>query len=215
MLQVFFSVIIDSFNSHLIPTSTQINLYTCTRRQSLKLISVPTSEDSHSNQSLYLHKKTVTQINLFAYTRKQLLKSFSIPTQDIVKMSNSWLKTQLPNPCSAKKTKLDHNWGTQSTPYHSYRSNPPHYNRCSKPSTPRPSRRVTKLTQVIGSCAQGYKSSIREMSREVAMMQTQLASFMEMLQSFHSAEEKVDQKRDVDEMDWEFEDTLFLDNRKM
>ena len=45
-------------------------------------------------------------------------------------------------------------------------------------------------------------------------MQKQLASFMEMLQSLQLDEKKVDQKRDVDEMDWKFEDTLFINNRK-
>ena len=46
------------------------------------------------------------------------------------------------------------------------------------------------------------------MSREVAMMQDRLVSFKEILESLQSDEEKVDQKGDVDEMDWEFDDTV-------
>ena len=124
-------------------------------------------------------------------------------------MSNSSkLNTRLPNLSSSQKAKLYHNWQIPSTRRYPSRSNLPHYNRCYKPPTPRSSRRVTSLVQNVGSYTQGYKSGVREMSREVAMMQDRLASFKEILESLQSDEEKVDQKGDVDKMDWEFDDTV-------
>lgn len=56
--------------------------------------------------------------------------------------------------------------------------------------------------------AQSYTSSIRDISRKVAKLEELFASLIEMLQSLQADEKKMDQERDEDEMDWQFEETV-------
>lgn len=122
--------------------------------------------------------------------------------------------TYRPHPTSTYKAKPYQNRGTQFTCSQPHRSNPPHYNRCYKSSAPRPSRNAIKLTQGIGFYAHNCMSRIREIPHEVAMLKEQLASLIKILQNLQPDEEKLYQKPDEDQMDWQFEYTVLIHNRE-
>ena len=79
-------------------------------------------------------------------------------------------------------------------------SSPQHHNRHYKAYTPYPSG-----TRLTCSCDQRYKSTIRGIFREVGILEQYLANVLGMLRDLQPSE---------DEMDWEYVDTIVIDNGK-